>query len=452
MRSARLAFASSILVSVLLVCGARGQVAAGTAFTFQGRLDNSSLPASGTFDLQFKLFDAAVAGAQQGSTICVDNLAVTGGLVTTTLDFGAVYPGAARWIEVSARADSTVGNCGSGAYTTLSPRQQMTPAPYAEGLALPVIQSQVVAGAGNAVMWLTNGSNDGGTYGIKGQANSNNSGAAGVFGFAQSGSAATYGVLGQSISTSGEGVLGQHTAVTGIAPGVHGTTASTTSTAVGVLGEVLPTSAGGSSVGVFGNNHSTTGFGIGVQGTQAGAGWGVYGTTPGGIGVYGQATGTTGTNFGVYGATSSPSGFAGYFDGALRTLGNLSVFGTTNMAGAVQASSSVNVDGNITHPYTSGGSQQRCTPIAYGTVTSAGAFSSGSSNFTVSWDATQNWYLISIPGESYFFLNYTTMVTPASATPLIATTSSVSGQLIVQLFNLSGTRVQSTFSFAVFKP
>jgi hypothetical protein len=326
-----------------------------------------------------------------------------------------------------------------------------------------LIQNQVVAGAGNAVMWLTNNSNDGGTYGIKGQANGNNSGAAGVFGFAQSGSAATYGVLGQSISTSGEGVLGQHTAVTGIAPGVHGTTASTSFNAVGVLGEVLTTSAGGSSVGVLGNNHSTTAFGIGVEGTQAGSGWGVFGTVPSGIAVYGQATGTTGVNYGVYGQTSSPSGFAGYFDGAVQAVGNLSVSGattmaglsvsgTTTMAGAVQASSSVNVGGNITHQYTSGGAQQRCTPIAYGTVTAAGVISTGSSNFTVSWDATNSWYLIAITGESYFLTSYTTVVTPAGSSIMIPMTNSVSGQLIVELYNLSGTRVQGNFAFAVFKP
>jgi hypothetical protein len=372
--------------------------------------------------------------------------------VTTTLDFGAVYPGAARWVEVSARADSTVGNCGSGSYTTLSPRQQLTPTAYAEGLALPVIENQVVAGAGNAVMWLTNNSNDGGTYGIKGQANSNNSGAAGVFGFAQSGSAATYGVLGQSISTSGEGVLGQHTAVTGVAPGVHGTTASTNDGAVGVLGEVMPSSAGSSSAAVFGNNHSTTGFGIGVIGQQAGSGYGVYGGTPSGIGVYGQATGSTGLNYGVYGQTSSPSGYAGYFVGPVQATGNLGVGGTTTMVGAVQASSSVNVNGSITHPYTSGGAQQRCTPIAYGTVTSAGVFSTGSSNFTVSWDATNSWYLITITGESYFLTSYTTVVTPAGSNILIPMTNSVGGQLIVELYNLSGTRIQGNFAFAVFKP
>ncbi len=328
----------------------------------------------------------------------------------------------------------------------------MTPTPYAEGLALPVIESQVVNGAGNAVMWLTNFSNDGGTYGIKGQANGNNSGAAGVFGFAQSGSAATYGVLGQSISTSGEGVLGQHTAVTGIAPGVHGTTASTSDGAVGVLGEVMPSSAGSSSAAVFGNNHSTTGFGIGVVAQQAGSGYGVYGGTPSGMGVYGQATGSTGVNYGVYGQTSSPSGYAGYFVGPLQTTGNFGVNGATTMAGAVQASSSVNVNGSITHPYTSGGAQQRCTPIAYGTVTVAGAISTGSSNFTVSWDATNSWYLISIPGENYNLSNYTTTATPASSLPLFAATNSVSGQLIVEIYNLSGTRVQSTFSFAVFRP
>ncbi len=101
MRSVRLAFAASVLASLILTCGVRAQTAAGTAFTFQGRLDNSSLPANGTFDLQFNLFGMPAGGIPLAPTICLDNVVVTGGLVTTTLDFGALYPGAARWVEVS---------------------------------------------------------------------------------------------------------------------------------------------------------------------------------------------------------------------------------------------------------------------------------------------------------------------------------------------------------------
>jgi hypothetical protein len=422
-------------VFAFLPVTARAQVAAGTAFTFQGRLDNSSLPANGTFDLQFKLFDAATGGTQQGATNCLDNVAVNNGLITATLDFGAVYTGPARWVEISARPDSTVGNCTTGTFTTLSPRQALAPAPYSQGLSLPASAFQALNGSGAAVLSVGNLSTDGGTYGIRGQTSATNNGAAGVYGLASAGGfAATHGVLGVTTGTVGDGVLGQHNVAAGVGAGVHGTTISTEALAVGVLGESLPTASGMGVAGVVGSNNGLGTQGFGVWGKHAGSGYGVYGTSPGGVGVYGYATASTGTNYGVFGHTNSSSGFAGYFSGNVETTGLL------------------NVDGNITHPYVAAGPQTRCTPIAYGVVTSAGAVSDGSGNWTVSWNATTMWYVITITGENYFYLNDTTVVTPAAGTPLIATTNSASGTLLVELYNLSGTRVQGNFSFAVFRP
>ena len=41
--------------------------AQGTAFTYQGRLNDGGAPANGTYDLTFALFDEATGGAQHGN-------------------------------------------------------------------------------------------------------------------------------------------------------------------------------------------------------------------------------------------------------------------------------------------------------------------------------------------------------------------------------------------------
>jgi len=98
----------------------------GTAFTYQGRLNDAGAPASGAFDFQLVLYDAPVGGSQAGPVLTRDDVAVTSGLFTVTLDFGAVFGGSKRFLEVGVRAGAS-----SGAYTILSPRQELTPAPTA---------------------------------------------------------------------------------------------------------------------------------------------------------------------------------------------------------------------------------------------------------------------------------------------------------------------------------
>ena len=46
-----------LLLALLLDLGARAQ---GTAFTYQGRLQDTGEPANGTYDLRFTLFDAPI--------------------------------------------------------------------------------------------------------------------------------------------------------------------------------------------------------------------------------------------------------------------------------------------------------------------------------------------------------------------------------------------------------
>ena len=78
-------------------------------------------------DFQFSVWDALSGGASLGSDLTHTNVTVSNGLFTVQIDFGAnVFSGDARWLEIAVRCPA-----GSGNYATLSPRQPLTPAPYA---------------------------------------------------------------------------------------------------------------------------------------------------------------------------------------------------------------------------------------------------------------------------------------------------------------------------------
>jgi trimeric autotransporter adhesin len=95
-----------------------------TAFTYQGRLTIGGIPAHGIYDLRFILFNAS--DAQVGSIFTNDVTVISNGLFTVQLDFGAgVFDGSERWLEINVRTN------GAGAFSTLSPRQPITHAPYA---------------------------------------------------------------------------------------------------------------------------------------------------------------------------------------------------------------------------------------------------------------------------------------------------------------------------------
>ncbi len=102
-------------------------VQAQTSFTYQGRLVENATAPTGAYDLEFRLFSAAAGGVQVGSVLSRDDVSVTGGLFTVTLDFGAgSFPGADRYLAISVRPGAS-----AGAFTALTPRQQVTPTPYA---------------------------------------------------------------------------------------------------------------------------------------------------------------------------------------------------------------------------------------------------------------------------------------------------------------------------------
>jgi hypothetical protein len=108
----------------LMAHSALGQT---TSFTYQGRLSDGNALANGTYDIQFKLFDALTSGAQVGSSVTNAAVSVANGIFTVGLDFGSSsFPGADRFLEIAVRPAGSVNP-----YTVLSPRQPFTSTPYA---------------------------------------------------------------------------------------------------------------------------------------------------------------------------------------------------------------------------------------------------------------------------------------------------------------------------------
>ncbi len=103
-----------------------------TAFTYQGQLKNGVELSEGYHDFRFRLFDAASGGTQLGTAQCVDNILVNDGVFTTTIDFGNQFASPTqRFIEIDVRRDTGLNCSNTTGYTTLTPRQPITPAPTA---------------------------------------------------------------------------------------------------------------------------------------------------------------------------------------------------------------------------------------------------------------------------------------------------------------------------------
>ena len=259
---------------------------------FQGVLKESGSPVTGSRNMIFRLFSNSACTNQVGGDIVKNGVSVTDGLFAVALEVThSNFNGQERWIEPE------VGGAKIGCHEIL-------PVPYALSLRP---GAQVVGDqTGSNAIYASNTATTGASYGIRGDSASTIG--QGVSGYASAGSGTTYGVYGWASSADGYGVYGLHDAGSGTNPGVYGETDSTSGYAAGVTGRVDPTNPGSYSAGVRGINDGTGGLGIGVYGSQAGGGWGVYGTAVSGRGVYGYASATTGTNYGVYGFTDSPVG------------------------------------------------------------------------------------------------------------------------------------------------
>ena len=107
------------------------QAPLGTTFTYQGQLIDGGSPAEGEYDLLFDLYDEAVGGALLG-TVTVSDHQVAAGLFTVHLDFGEMFTGTARFLEIGVRPGDSSGSFdlaitlnGFSASSKTAPRQYL---------------------------------------------------------------------------------------------------------------------------------------------------------------------------------------------------------------------------------------------------------------------------------------------------------------------------------------
>ena len=209
------------LTVLLFAVEVSAQTPLGTVFTYQGQLKNAGSPANGSFNMVFELFDVPTGGVAL-NTQFFPGTTVTNGLFTVQLDFGNLYDGNQRWLDITVNG------------TTLTPRQELTAAPYALFSAGPWTKDGanlyynngnvgigtssptsklVVTGSANAALINGIASSGTGVYGASSgpgndpgtgvQGSSSDPNGTGVYGFANSSTGQNIGVYGRTASAQG---------------------------------------------------------------------------------------------------------------------------------------------------------------------------------------------------------------------------------------------------------
>jgi hypothetical protein len=356
-------------------------------------------------------------------------------------------------------------------------------------------------------------STTGASPGVKGETASSADGAAGVFGTVTAVPAGTdsaavrgtivaplgYGVFGENTGGSnGAGVFGRSNGRAGLLGEGERTGASlfsantavyacasaegappcsgSPSTPGGVGGEFRAKSASGTATGIStcaGNtcsNGATEGVigglfsaaGIGATGISVLVGGG---SAPTGISATASGSDAIGGKFVSDGADSFPDDSraapVGVIGESTHGVGGRFVgdsFGivaqsSSGLAGKFEGD--VHLTGKLTRAYTAGTANQ-AAPLAYGAITAGGSVITNATtpNVTSSFNSVEKRYEITIAGETYDINKYMTVATPISSTTprFISTQSNIAGKLLVKIFNLSGTAVQSPFTFVTYKP
>ena len=115
----------------------------GTQFTYQGQISKDGSPFTGNCGFLFEVYDASTSGTKIGDTLSRSPVNVSKGFFTVTLDFGAVFHGEARWLDIQA-------GCPSGSsYVRLDPRQNIMATPFA--LALPGLHTEMNGTSPNVI-------------------------------------------------------------------------------------------------------------------------------------------------------------------------------------------------------------------------------------------------------------------------------------------------------------
>ncbi len=278
-----------ILVSILLLSASISLAAVPTKINYQGVLKDSAgnVINNPSLSIIFSIY----SGASGGTALWTETQSVSieaglynvqlGGVTAIPAD-GTIFDGSTRYLGIKVGTD-----------TEMTPRLPMVSVPYA-------FLAQAAVGAVSAESATRLGS----------------------YLPAQTGSGSfvpvtSSGKLDTSVIPSGATLT-----TAGTAPATRAENSSTYENAEALTGVITSTAPGLYSAGVRGINNGIGGSGIGVWGSQNGSGWGVYGSSESGTGVYGYSPNGWGvrgesqsnTGRGVYGLASGTGlNYGGYF-------------------------------------------------------------------------------------------------------------------------------------------
>ncbi len=132
---------AALLLASLAASGANPAQSAGTAFTYQGLLEDSGTSAA-SYDFEVELFDDVSGGTPVTvAPQSVSGVALVDGHFTLELDFGDVFTGPDRFLELSVRRSGEPG------FTPLLPRQRLASSPYAQHADDADFAAEVAAGS-----------------------------------------------------------------------------------------------------------------------------------------------------------------------------------------------------------------------------------------------------------------------------------------------------------------
>lgn len=349
---------SSWAVVLLFATGLLRAEPVSNEFTYQGQLLQTGSPVSGSFDLQFQIWDALAAGNSFGDPVVVEDVAVADGLFAVSVPLGDVIQmngGQAMWMEIGLRPGAD-----AGAFTLLAPRQPLTPAPVAftiapgskmeasgpnggslfeiidSGFGSRAVRVTANGGLGTAINAIAG---EDSIYGIRATSSATFINGAAISGQslhtnAIAGSSSgpnRSGVEGKHSTYSGYGVYGENSASTGTAIGVYGR--SNSIDGIAVSGNASSTATGASGIGVYGVARGDNGIGVsGEAHTFSNSGIGVQGLSnaPDGIGVRGRADRFSGTGIGVHASTKVEDGYGLYAENESNSGESIAIYGRTN--------------------------------------------------------------------------------------------------------------------------